>query len=82
MEAVGSAAGPALAAWLASWAPAPLPGGDIENFAAYTSPFAQHCRDALTALPPTLANKCLADMLSWDEWLLQLLKKFQALLNR
>ena len=79
------------AAWLASWAQClsqVLLRTNLEeltNLETCTLPLAQHCRDALAALPPALPSEReeeTTNPLDWREWALRPRKKLQKLLSK
>ena len=78
------------AAWLASWAQCLsqvlLRTGleELSDLGACALPLAEHCRDALAALPPALASEAeeTADPLDLKDWALRPRKKLQKVLSK
>ena len=68
------------AAWLASWAQCLSQVvlrtnlEELVNRETCTFPLAQHCRDAMAALPPAGPNEhdeATSDVFDWNDWVLQ-----------
>ena len=79
------------AAWLASWAQCLSQVvmrtnlEELVDLETCTLPLAQHCRDALACMPPADSSELSggsADVLDWNNWVLELQKKLQKVLSK